>query len=49
MIGCGGYDTGIMDHLRKTIRRKPIYWCCRDKNRLSIETKKTINRARFYC
>ncbi|CAC9632337.1 hypothetical protein, partial [uncultured Gammaproteobacteria bacterium] len=37
MIGYGGYNTGIMDHLRKTIRRKPIYWCCRDKNRLSTE------------
>ncbi|WP_195910059.1 hypothetical protein [Bathymodiolus azoricus thioautotrophic gill symbiont] len=47
MIGYGGYDTGIMDHLRKTIRRKPIYWCCRDKNRLLIETKKLLTEQDF--
>ena len=47
VIGYGGYDTGIMDYLRETTSRKPIYWCCRDKSRLSAETKKLLTEQDF--
>jgi hypothetical protein len=46
-VSLGISDTGIMDYLPETTSRKPIYWCCRDKSRLSAETKKLLTEQDF--
>ena len=47
VIGYGGYDTDIMNYLRETTSRKPIYWCCRDERKLSAEIKSLLTDQDF--
>jgi hypothetical protein len=36
-----------MGYLRETTSRKPIYWCCRNKSRLSTEIKSLLTERDF--
>jgi hypothetical protein len=36
-----------MGYLREATSRKPIYWCCRNKSRLSTEIKSLLTERDF--
>ncbi|MCF6344981.1 MAG: tetratricopeptide repeat protein [Thiomicrorhabdus sp.] len=47
VIGYGGNDESLMGYLEKIESRKPIYWCCRDINRISDRIKQLLNKNDF--
>ncbi len=47
VLGYGGNDKSIMDYLNENKGKKAIYWCCRDKEKLSQKVKDTLTEKDF--
>ncbi len=47
VLGYGGNDKSIMDYLNENKDKKAIYWCCRDKEKLSQKVKDTLTEKDF--
>jgi protein O-mannosyl-transferase len=48
VIGYGGNDDSLMNYLKKTIDRKPIYWCYRgDESKLSPKITSILTKNDF--
>lgn len=47
VIGYGGNDDSLMNYLNEIKDRKPIYWCYRNKSKISTKIKNLLNEKDF--
>ena len=47
VIGYGGNDESLMNYLKEIKDRKPIYWCCRNADKLSGKIKNLLGKKDF--